>query len=209
MKLGLRQEDSVAILEISGQVDDHNFQVLKAGITKLLQNGKNRIVLNLADATELKGDVIRELAIIDVFARELSGKIILASGNPELKESVRVFAKPPVIPILSSVELALDYFRKSGPAEEDGEENAELRARLEQQDKQIASLENRLKLQDPAEVKNLRAVNAELKTKVALLEEQVEQLVKEGRQPVEAEGFLEKIEALEDTVKRLAGAEKR
>ena len=58
--------------------------VLKAGLTKLLQNGKNRIIVHLFDCESLSSDVIRELAILDVFARELSGKIVLVSNVPTL-----------------------------------------------------------------------------------------------------------------------------
>jgi len=208
MKLNLRHEDSVAILEVSGAVDSHNLNVLKAGITKLLQDGKNRIVLYMLDATELQGDVIRDLAIIDVYARELAGKIILVSPSKELKESVKLFAKPPVVPILSSLEQALDFFKKAGPQGEDEEESGELKVQLEAKIKEIQSLEARLKRLDPSEIQNLRALNAQLKTKVTFLEEQIEQVLKERRNPSDAEGFLEKITALEESVKRLAAAEK-
>lgn len=208
MKLNLRHEDSVAILEVSGAVDGHNLNVLKAGITKLLQDGKNRIVLYMLDATELQGDVIRDLAIIDVYARELAGKIILVSPSKELKESVKLFAKPPVVPILSSLEQALDFFKKAGPQEEDEEESGALKAQLEAKNKEIESLEARLKRLDPSEIQNLRALNAQLKTKVTFLEEQIEQVLKERRNPSDTEGFLEKISALEESVKRLSAAEK-
>jgi anti-anti-sigma regulatory factor len=209
MKLALRQEDTVSILEVSGTVDAKNFAILKAGITKLLRDGKNRIVLSLVDASQLEGEVLRELAIIDVYARELSGKIILASSNEELKESVRAFAKPPVVPILASVELALDYFKKSQPSVEEEEDLGALKTKIAEKEKVIAALEARIKLQDPREAKDLRSANAELKEKVALLEKQVNTLTKEKRKPMDEEGFLEKILTLEDTVKRLSAAEKK
>jgi anti-anti-sigma regulatory factor len=204
MKVALRHEDSVAILEVSGSVDVHNFQVLKAGITKLLRDGKNRIILSLVSAEELESDVLRELAIIDVYARELSGKIVLSAPSEELRESVKIFAKPPVIPILSSVELGLDYFKKSAPVEEEESDPEILKEAIKAKEKEVAALEARLKLIDPKEAIQLRAANAELKAKVGLLEQQVEELLNSKRQPVEAEGFLEKITALEETVKQLS-----
>jgi anti-anti-sigma regulatory factor len=208
MKLALRQEDSVSILEVAGSVDAKNFAILKAGITKLLRDGKNRIVLSFKDATELESEVIRELAIIDVNARELAGKIILTSNNPELKESVKLFAKPPVVPIFATLEIALDYFKKSQPTVEDEEEVSALKNQLQEKEKLVASLEARIKLQDPKELQDLRGTNAELTAKVKLLEEQVNVLTKEKRKPMDEEGFVEKILALEDTVKRLSAAEK-
>jgi anti-anti-sigma regulatory factor len=204
MKLTLRQDESVAILEVAGAIDSHNFLVLKAGVTKLLKDGKNRIVLSLLDATELQGDVIRELAIIDVFARELSGKIIIASTSKELKENVKQFSQPPIIPILSSLEQALDFFRRAQSAAEDEEDVASVRKRLEAKTLEAESLAARLKQLDPKEVSDLRASNAELKGQLQLLQEQVDQLLREKRIPGDVEGFLEKIDALEATVKRLS-----
>jgi anti-anti-sigma regulatory factor len=205
MKVSLRHEDSIAILEVTGEVDQHNFQVLKAGLTKLLRDGKNRIILSLSDANELESDVLRELAILDVFARELSGKIVLSAENEELREGVKIFAKPPVIPILSSVALALDYFKKSEPqAEEEADPDA-LKAALQVKDREIDALKARLAQLDPKETNELRALNASLKSKVSQLEGQVEDLMKEKRVPVDAEGFLEKITALEDSLKRMQG----
>lgn len=205
MKISLRQEDSIAILEASGDVDAHGFQVLKAGLTKLLRDGKNRIVLSLKDASELESDVLRELAILDVFARELSGKIVLAAESQELREGVKIFAKPPVIPILSSVAIALDYFKKSEPKEEEEADPEALKVAVEAKDREIDALKARLAQLDPKETNELRALNAALKSKVSLLEAQVEDLMREKRTPVDAEGFLEKITALEESLKRMQG----
>lgn len=209
MKLALRQEEGVSVLDVSGPVDPQNFQVLKAGLTKLLRDGKNRIVLKINDAEQVPSDVLRELAILDVTARELSGQIILVSGNENLKQSVRTFAKPPVIPILSTLELALKYFKEKLDEEEGGETADELKKAMEAKDRQIASLEARIKQLDPTELQSLRADKAELQNKVKLLETQVGELLKAQRDPGDVEGFLEKISFLEDSIKKFSGAEKK
>lgn len=205
MKIALRNQDGLAILDVSGEIDEHSLKVLKAGLSKLLRDGRNRIVLNLLDAKEIQGEVLREIAILDVFARELSGKIVLASNDAQLKESVRTFSKPPVIPILETVEHALEFFQKQSSEEADSEDPAELHRMLEAKDKQIAALESRLKLQDPQEARQLRAEKAELSAQVKTLMEQVEALTKEKFQPIDAEGFLEKIATLEAAVQDLSG----
>lgn len=202
MELKLRQVESISVLDISGNVSNHNFLVLKAGINKLLQAGKNQIILSLLDAETLEGEVLRELAIIDVFARELSGKIILVSNNEELKESVRLFSKPPVVPILSTVELALEYLKKAQENPEEEDNVSEIKKALEAKTKEVAALEARLKLLDPKEMKDLRAVNATLRAKAEALEAQVDELLKAPKNPGDADGFLEKITALENTIKQ-------
>lgn len=207
MKLSLRQEDNCSVLDVQGNISIHNFAVLKAGLTKLLQNGKNRIVLHVLDAEHLASDVIRELAILDVFARELSGKLVLASDNAELKSKVTTFARPPIVAILPSVAKAVEYLHDldSLEGDEGGESFAEISTALEAKTKQVAALEAQLKQAGAADAQRIRAENAALKDRVTLLESQVAELAGSRRQPADAAGFLEKFEVLEETVRKLGG----
>lgn len=208
MKINLRQEDSASVLDIQGSVDAHNFDVLKAGLSKLLRNGKNRIVLNLESAGELPNEVIRELAILDVFARELSGKLVLVSSHAELKQKVQAFAKPPVVAILPNVAKAVEYLKDLGSLEgEDASDNFDVvKAQLEEKTRMVSALEAQLKQSDPGAMQKLRHENAELADKVRLLEGQLGEILGGARkQPVDAEGFLEKFEALEESVRKLSG----
>lgn len=212
MKLSLRHEDGIAILDISGAVSEHELSVLKAGLTKLLQAGKNRIVLHFVDADQLVGEVLREIAILDLFARELSGRIIIAAENDVLKQSIKSFAKPPSIPVLASAAKAIEYFKLNDPTQEESEESLEsLKEQLKEKDKAIKALEEQLRLVDKSQITTLRAENAEMKKRVSLLEKQVDDMVKERRDPMDVDGLLEKNLVLEETVKRLsaqAGAAK-
>lgn len=210
MKLALRREDSFAVLEITGGVDEHNLEVIKAGLSKLLQNGQNRIVLFFpeADASGIESAVMRELAILDVFARELAGQIVIASPSPELKESVTRFAKPPVIPIVADLELAREFFQRlNAPAEEARTEAETLQKQLEVKSGEVRALEARLKQLDPAQLDSLRAENATLRAKLGDLEIQVERLTLEKRKPVDTAGLLEKIDTLEQSLTQLAKAD--
>lgn len=205
MKLALRQEENCSVLEIQGSIDAQNFAVLKAGLTKLFQNGKNRIVLHIVSPNDISTDVIRELAILDVFARELSGKLVLASENEDLKAKVSSFAKPPIVAILPSVAKAVEYLREASAGEESGEASEEVLAQLEAKNKQIAALEAQVKQADPAAVNALRAENAELKDKVKLLETQIADILSKRKKPEVVEGFFEKIEALEESLRKISG----
>jgi anti-anti-sigma factor len=204
MKLNLESQDGVSILGVAGEIDLHNFEILKAGLTKLFRSGKNRIILNLEDATSIDAPILRELAIIDVMARELSGKITLVSSYDDLKESVRLFARPPVVPIFSSVPLALEYFAKF--AGDDLEDPVLLRQQLEAKDKELAEAKERLLSADENSLGKLRSENASLKNTISLLSGQVEALTKESRAPASDDGLLAKIHALEASLKRLGGS---
>lgn len=207
MKLNLRQEENVAILDVEGGIDVHNFAVLKAGLSKLLGHGKNRIVLHIPDAGEIAGEVLRELAILDVFARELSGKLVLASESSTLKAQVMSFAKPPIVAILPSVAKAVEYLRDLDTLEGDeaGESMEELHRQLEASGKRIAALEAQVQQANPAELQKLRGENADLHRRVKLLEAQVGDFAEKRRAPTDAEGFVEKFAALEETIKKLGG----
>lgn len=205
MKIALRHDSGIAILDISGEVSPQEFTVLKAGISKLLRDGKNKIILNLTDAKTLDSDVIREVAIVDLFARELAGRIIIASTDPDLKTNVLNFSKPPVIPFLASVELALDFFKKMAPDAADAEESAEeLRKTIAAKEKEVEALRAQMKALDPAQITKLKGEKAELLAKCRAYEKQIESLLKGRRDPVDASGFLDKILTLEDTVKKLS-----
>lgn len=208
MKLRLNDENGIAVLSVSGALDAHNFDVLKAGVAKLFRSGKNRIVLNLEDATEIAGEALRELAILDVFARELSGKIVLAASHASLKESVRLFSKPPVIPIASTVAQALEVIAQVTEADAaDPETLLAFRKRAETAEKELAAARAELAERDPRALAELRAANEKLRAQVAILEGQVEDLTRAARTPAGADAFLEKIAALEDSVKRLSAVD--
>jgi len=202
MKLALREEDGCSILSVQGEIDEHNFGVLKAGLSKLFKSGKNRIVLHLEDAGNLPDPLLQELAILDVFARELSGKLLIASEHLDLQTRASALQRPPLYAIQPTVEAALTLFKEG-----DANEAMDFALRLQQSEARAASLEAQLKLKDGSDSQALREENAELRERVKLLEAQLGEFAAQRPQPSFTEGFLEKCEALEEAVRKL-GAEK-
>jgi len=88
---------------------------------------------------------------------------------------------------------------------ESGESFSEVTAELEAKTKLVSALEAQLKQANSSEAQTLRAENATLKDRVALLEGQVAEMASKRKQPADAEGFLEKYEALEETIRKLGG----
>ncbi len=113
MKLKLETIRDVSVLTASGPMDSENFAVLKAGIRKLLKDGKNRIVLELPDSGTLPPDVLRELAVLNLTAAELSGSIVLAKIAPLTRAKIESFSKPPVVRCFAEREQAFDFFLPS------------------------------------------------------------------------------------------------
>ena len=204
MKLQLEQLEGVVFLAITGTVEARDVQVLKAGLTKILRDGKNRIVVCFEELEKLDSEVVREISVIDLTARELAGQIAIVSSVKSVGEAIKNFAKPATLPFFETKEKALDFFQKKKPDEEDASETtAALKNQLAAKDKEISSLKDQLKMLNPAEVKKLRVEKIELASKVSILMEQLEDLMLKRKMPTDIEGFVGTIEALEDTVKQL------
>ncbi|MGE0615969.1 MAG: hypothetical protein AB7P04_10025 [Bacteriovoracia bacterium] len=122
MKLALTQEQGIEILSAEGTQTAHDFQVLKVGLKKLLTVGKNRIVLELSKMAPPTSETVRELAALDLLARELAGRIVIAGIDSEVAKKIATFAVPPAVPVYATRQEAIDYFVKhpDGPASADG-----------------------------------------------------------------------------------------
>lgn len=110
MKLKLDRYKDVSILAAQGPVDDQNFAILKAGIRKLFRDGKNKIILELPDSSHFTPEILREIAMLNLIAAELSGQIVLADIEPLIRAKIESFAKPPHIRSFAKREEALAFF---------------------------------------------------------------------------------------------------
>lgn len=104
MKLALSLQDGISVLSGSGEISPHDVAVLRAGLTKLLRSGRNRIVLDLPEAKSFPAELLAEVSKLDQLARELSGRIALACKK-ELTQSS-------AFQCFESKDLALESFRK-------------------------------------------------------------------------------------------------
>ncbi|MBC7691945.1 MAG: hypothetical protein H7222_09255 [Methylotenera sp.] len=117
MKLELNREKDVTILCASGPISPENLKVLRAGINKLFLDGKNKIILELAEASTISSEVLRELAVLNLLASELSGKIVLAGVDPVTRSKIENFSKPPVVISYATRADAVASFAPPPPAE--------------------------------------------------------------------------------------------
>lgn len=115
MKLKKLEKEGVQLIQVSEPVTLADSKILHAGIKSLFTNGKNKIVLELVGQQALPAEVLREIAFLDVLARELAGRIVLAGVDPELKTRIEAFAKPPVVKCFATVEEALETFKPKPP----------------------------------------------------------------------------------------------
>lgn len=112
MKLKLRAENDIQILTVSELDSSKSVDVLRAGITQIFQNGKNRIILELSEAKDIPAELLRELGRLKLLANELAGDIVLSGLDPETKQKVDNFAKPPFAVSFITTPQAVNYLKE-------------------------------------------------------------------------------------------------
>ena len=115
MKVELRSESDIQIIRVSGPITTDKFAILKTALTKLFMVGKNKIVLELAGANELSSDILRELALLNLLASELSGRIVLAEVDDATRAKIQAFSKPPIVNCFVKTADAVASFKIPDP----------------------------------------------------------------------------------------------
>jgi hypothetical protein len=110
MQLKLEVVRDINVLVASGPIEPANFAVLKAGIKKLFKDGKNKIILELPDSSQLSTDILRELAVMNLLASELAGQIVLSGIAPLTRAKIESFSKPPVVRCFADRSGAAEFF---------------------------------------------------------------------------------------------------
>ncbi|MEO5971187.1 MAG: hypothetical protein ABIQ95_14765 [Bdellovibrionia bacterium] len=96
MKLELTVESDVQILMISDNITSKDVKIVKAGMRKLFETGKNKIILEVNSLETLPYEVIRDIGVLSNLARDYSGHIVVVTSNELLKNKLAYFAKPPM-----------------------------------------------------------------------------------------------------------------
>lgn len=186
MKLSLSSRKGVEVLGVSGSIADHGVKVLRAGLTKILKTGKNRIVLELPGGQDLSSEAIRDVAAFDVLARELSGRIVLAGVSSELKTKIEAFAKPPVILCFETTDGAVEFLAapprpeiaEAAGAESPKQEEDSLKKRVAALERENKALKEQVILTTLA--RRAPANEADYVSRIELLESKLEKALAEA-----------------------------
>ncbi|MGE4232778.1 MAG: hypothetical protein AB7F43_05550 [Bacteriovoracia bacterium] len=202
MKLKLEVKSGIQILEVTEDVTKEHGPLLKTGITKLLQSGKNKIILNFSLAKGVSAEVIQDLIPLHKVASELNGGLIFVGHGEVVKTAVQ--GNLSAVRYFPTIEAALQGFaaQKQEAQEATGVE-AELRKHLERLEIENRTLKGKLENSDSADTKELRGENAALKKQVSQLEEQIRVLQRDRKKPVDSDAVQVRIKELEETIKQL------
>jgi anti-anti-sigma regulatory factor len=190
LKIALETLKGISVLSVTETVTEHDIEVLRAGLIKILKTGKNKIILELPKNDSLPSEVIRELASFDVMARELAGRLVLAGITTVLKTKIEVFAMPPVILTFESREKAIEFF--STPPVVEAPAAPVNTANNNEAAEAIQSERNSFKTRVH-----------ELEQENKLLREQIVLATIARRPPSDEAGYLEKIAALEGKIAKM------
>lgn len=221
MKISLSIENNIRIISVSGPIDAHNYLVLKAGITKLMKNGQNKIILELLDTKEIIPQIYQEIANLNQLARDLSGEILLAGLDADLQRRLNQLSKPPALSCFKSRKIALLFFEqqklkamaqeKLKTAEEKyvktkgvlpSVQSAALAELLKKKDAEIEELRSLSKVK-PEEILPMQREIAKLRSDNLLINRHFEVSLPRSRNPVTSEEFQEKVKILENEILEL------
>ncbi len=216
MKLKLRAENDVQVLTISELDSPKNVDVLRAGITQIFKNGKNRIVLELTTPKSVPAELLRELGRLKLLANELSGDIVISGLDPETKQKVDSFAKPPFAVTFLTTAQALNFFKElSAPKPPTPPEKAPVAgpvpdiktgvagsARLDEKFKE------EIRQREMGEMGSLRKELEHLKSENKSLMELLGKKILERREPPDAAAYQARIHELEKQLADILGQSK-
>ncbi len=190
MKIALETLKGISVLSVTETVTEHDIEVLRAGLVKILKTGKNKIILELPKNDSLPSEVIRELASFDIMARELAGRLVLAGITAVLKTKIEVFAMPPVILTFENREKAIEFFA-APPAVETPVAPANI---ANSNEAAAAAVD---------EQNSFKTRIHELEQENKLLKEQIVLATIARRPPSDEAGYLEKIASLEGKIAKM------
>ena len=205
----MEDKAGVRILHIEGAVDSHQFSVIRAGMVKILKDGKNKILVDFESSANVNQDAIRQVTELNASARELSGEIVLVFSDPKMRVLVENFSKPPLVMCFGSVQEGIDHFNrsrtKSAPEPEDHssqtdeellKQNQALKSELEQLRKQLADSAK-------GEAKSAKDESTRSKGLLEKIEHDLEKLQAGRRLAPDAETYEAKIGQLEGRIHQL------
>lgn len=202
MKLALEKFKDIHILKASGPITPENFAVLRAGIKKQFQDGKNKIILEIPDAQSFPSDILRDLAQMNLIASELSGQIVLAAIDASTRTKIEAFAKPPVVLCFETRERAIEFFYPPEKKEDVAvtPQASAASAVAAEPEKTVDQFKEEIKAQEINTLGVLRKTIADLEAQNKELITQMAQLVRNRRDPPDLASWQEKVALLEKSL---------
>ena len=109
----IRQAGRVSLVDVWGRLTFLEVGALRDSISRLLNQGRKNIVLNLSGLQYLDSSGIGELAKIYVSVVKVSGQLKVVGLSPKVEEILKITQLYHVFPEFPSEEAALQSFPES------------------------------------------------------------------------------------------------
>ena len=109
----IRQAGRVSLVDVWGRLTFLEVGALRDSISRLLNQGRKNIVLNLSGLQYLDSSGIGELAKIYVSVVKVSGQLKVVGLSPKVEEILKITQLYQVFPEFPSEEAALQSFPES------------------------------------------------------------------------------------------------
>lgn len=205
MKLLLEKHRDLNILVASGPINAENFAVLRAGIRKLFSDGKNKIILDLPDSRAFTAEILREFAVMNLIAAELSGQLVLSSIEPLTRAKIDSFSQPPAVRCFTTKEDAIRFFYPEEKKPADAPVASSTAAPEEKSADQKQQFKADIRAKELGDVGSLRKRISELEEQNKELMLQLSALVVTRRDPPDLASWQEKVSLLEKQLEETLG----
>jgi len=115
MQVKLSAQKGFSVISASGNIDDASAAILKAGLTKILRSGKNRMVVDLSAATQVSPLSFKEISALNRLARELQGEIVVLAPDAKLRAGFEEFNPAHDVKVLTDLTSALASLSAGAP----------------------------------------------------------------------------------------------
>jgi len=108
--ISIRKRSEVTVLDIAGRLTSFEVSALRDAITRLLEEGRKKVVLNLGALDYLDSSGIGELARSYVSVVKTGGEMKVVGLSAKVEEVLKITQLFRVFPEFPSEEAALDSF---------------------------------------------------------------------------------------------------
>lgn len=119
MEVNTNQYSYCDLVQVKGRVDSYTAPQLSDTLNEVMNMGRHRIILDLAEVSYISSAGLRVL--IDVqkaCRRHAQSQLVLANVPPRVYETLELAGFVPLFKVCDQLEGALDYFRQIGAPEQ-------------------------------------------------------------------------------------------
>lgn len=111
VQLNLRRVDSIAVLDVTGELDIYTSPKLRSAIQELLTGGTARVVVNLLNTSYLDSTALSVLTSALKQARDAGGTVALVYNQPQIEKIFTITGLHEVFPVYRTESAAVDAAR--------------------------------------------------------------------------------------------------